>query len=438
MKLTHRIIFLSFLFILPGLTVLAQPLLTLEQAVEQALQNHYDIKLSNNQVEIARTNVSRANAGMLPVVTGNLSTNNNTSNTTQTLSSGQTQTRDGAKNTSLNYGPSLNWRLFDGFEMFARYDQLKELQKLGEAAFRLTVQTTISDVINTYYTLVKQQEDIEASQIALSISQMRLTNARNRYSIGKAAKLEVLQATVDLNTDTTTLIRQQDLYKSNKIFLNELLARDIREDFTVSDTILIDQGLVLSQIMNTATQQNPALQSAVINQRVAELNLKQVKANRYPDISFNTGYNFSRSTSELGFARESNGRGFSYGITASINIFNGFLQKRNERNAAVLIDNSKLEYDKLAKNIDSQISTLYQNYQTALTLIRLEQQNVGVAKQNLDITLEKFRFGTLIPLEFREAQRNYIDAIARLSNAQYEAKLAEVSLKEISGTLNLQ
>jgi outer membrane protein len=417
---------------------LAQQKLNLEEAVQIALENNYDIKLSGNALEIGKNDVSRGVAAMYPVVTGNFSTNNTVSNTKQTLSSGQLQERTGAKASNTAYGPVLNWKIFDGFEMFARYDQLKELQKLDESNLKLTIQTTIADVVSSYYDLVQQQQQIQALRTALEISRIRLKNSRSRFQIGKAAKLEVLAATVDLNADTTNLLRQNDVYRNTKIRLNELLAREINTDFSVADTIIIQNDLNLAELQNSANQQNPQLQSALINQRIAELGLKQVKANRYPDINLNSGYNFNRSTSELGFAQRSQGRGFNYGLTASINIFNGFLQKRNERNANLEIETSKLNLQKLNQSINSQIASLFQTYQTNIQLVKLEKQNVAVAQQNLDITMEKFRLGSVAPLEFREAQRNFIDATARYTNAQFQAKLAEINLKQIAGSISLK
>lgn len=431
-----RILFLIIL--LAGSTIQAQEKLSLEQAVQLALENNYDIKLNKTDVEIAKNNVNGAIAGMLPTVTGNFNTNNTVSNTKQTLSSGVTQERNGAKNTSLAYGPVLNWQVFDGFQMFARYDKLKEMEQLGEANFRLAVQNTLAEVISNYYNLVQQQQQIKALNEALNISRLRLKNSQSRYKIGKAAKLEVLAASVDLNTDTTNLLRQIDTYKSTKIRLNELLARNINTDFSVSDTITILQGMLLADLQNSAAKLNPSLQSALINRRIAEINLKEVKGNRYPVINLTTGYNFNKSTSELGFARSSVGRGLNYGLSASVNIFNGYLQKRNETNAKLEIESSRLQFEKVNQNISSQLASLYQTFQTNLQLVKLEQENLEVARQNMDITLEKFRLGSVAPLEFREAQRNYIDASARYTNAQYDAKLAETALLQISGKLSLK
>jgi len=437
MKRKVFIKYLVLILIFAGSTQ-AQETLSLEQAVQLALENNFDIRLTKNDVDQAKNNFNRANAGMLPVVTGNFNTNNTVLNTKQTLSNGVLQERNGARNSNLAYGPVLNWQVFDGFGMFARYDRLKELEQLGEANLKLTVQNTLADIINNYYDLVSQQQQIKALNEALNISQLRLKNSNNRYKIGKAAKLEVLAASVDLNTDTTNLLRQMDVYRSTKIRLNELLARGISTEFKVSDTIIIGNNLLLADLQSSAAQLNPSLQSALINRRIAEVNLKQVKASRYPSININSGYNFNQSSSELGFARTSSGRGLNYGMSASINLFNGYLQKRNEKNASLEIDKSRLQYDKLNQNIISQLSSLYQTYRTNLELVKLEQQNLTVAKQNMDITLEKFKIGSVAPLEFREAQRNYIDANARFTNSQFEAKLAEISLLQLSGKLNLE
>ncbi len=415
----------------------AQQKLNLKEAVEIALQNNFDIRITSNDLESDKTDVALGRSAFYPIVTGNFSTSKTISNTSQTLSNGDAQERSGAQNSNLAYGPVANWRVFDGFEIFARYDQLKEFQKLGESNLKLVIQNTITNVVTSYYDLVQQQQQIRALTTALEISRLRLQNSKSRYEIGRAAKLEVLAASVDLNTDTTNLLRQIDVYRNTKIQLNELLARDLSIEYSIEDTIIIQNNLQLPELQAAADEQNPQLQAALIEQRIAQLTLKQVKGNRYPDINLFSGYNFNNSTSELGFARQSQSRGLNYGVSASINIFNGFAQKRNERNAELEIDNTVLAYERLYQNINSQIARLFQTYQTNIQLVRLERENLEVANQNLDITLEKFRLGSVAPVEFREAQRNYIDANARFTTAQFQAKLAEINLKQLAGTISL-
>jgi len=186
-----------------------------------------------------------------------------------------------------------------------------------------------------------------------------------------------------------------------------------------------------------AEKQNPNVQNAFINQRVASLNLKSIKGARYPAVSLNSGYSRTNSTSPTGFNQKFAANGFTYGLTASLNIFNGFLQRQQERNAKIDIENSSLNLEKTKLDVSSQLLTAFQNYSTFLDLVKLEQRNVDIAKENLDITLAKYRLGSIAPIELREAQRNSINAQNRFIEMQFQAKLAEITLKEISGNINL-
>jgi outer membrane protein TolC len=141
----------------------------------------------------------------------------------------------------------------------------------------------------------------------------------------------------------------------------------------VIDVIVVDPTLLLPELTVLAEKQNPQLESLIIRKRVAELQLKQVKALRYPTIRVNTGYTFSDSQSSLGFTTQSTSRGLNYGFSASLNLFDGFAQNRNEKIAGIQIENSKMQIEQqsLAKR---SIVTAYQTYLTNLELIDLEEK----------------------------------------------------------------
>ena len=413
----------------------AQEVLTLENAVKIALENNYEIKISKNDLRIDQSNVAYGNAGMLPKLTANVVDNNNVQNTSQTRIDGTVNELDNAKNNNLTYGVGLDWTIFDGFKMFAKLDQFKTLQKLGEAELKLTIITKISDVNATYYDLVQQQQQLAALDSSIIISNQRVELAKNRYTIGKASKLEVLNAQVDLNTDTTMLLRQKELYANTKTLLNQILARDPKTDFKVIEQIAVDDKLLLPELQSLAEKQNPVLEAQILNKKVAELQLKQVKGDRYPIIRLNSAYNFSESESSLGFVTQSSSKGFNYGFSATLNLFDGFAQNRNEKIAKIQLENSTIAIEQQTQALATTLTTSYQTYLTNLELSKLEEKNEAIAKQNLDITLEKFRIGTIATLEFRTAQLNYINAKVRNSNAQFQAKLSEIALKELAGNL---
>ncbi|MFH7010458.1 TolC family protein [Flavobacterium sp. FlaQc-52] len=435
--MSTKILFSSLLVCFFCLTkVQAQEVLTIEDAMKIALENNFEIKIAKNNTKISETNVTVGNAGMLPTATASVTDNNNIQNSSQTRQDGTSTSLKNAKNNSLSYGVSLGWTVFDGMKMFAKLDQLKELQKLGDSELKRTILIKIGQVNSAYYDLVQQQQQLAALDTTIVISNQRLTLAKNRFSIGKASKLEVLNAQVDLNSDQVALLRQKESYANAKILLNQYLARDSRIDFKVTDLVIVDSKLVLNDLVDLAQKQNPALEAQVINKRIAELQLKQVKADRYPIVRLTSGYNFNESESSLGFTSATSSRGLNYGFNATLNIFDGFNQHRNEKVAKLQIENSQIAIEQQNMVLNTQLSTAFQTYLTNLELIGLEENNEAIAKQNLEITLDKFKIGTITTIDFRTAQLNYVNAKVRYSNAQYQAKLSEIALKELAGNMN--
>ncbi len=432
-----RIPFYILLFLF-SYSLQAQDILTLEEAVTLALENNYEIKIAANNSKIDATNNNLANAGMLPTLSANLNNNNSQTNTTQTQADGSQRTLNNAKNFSLTYGVGLDWTVFDGLSMFARKEQLATLEAQGKAELQATILNRISDIYLTYYDLVQQQHVMASIDSAIVISNERVTTAQNRFSIGKASKLELLNAQVDLNTDKSLLLSQKEMYKNTKIKLNELLARDLQTDFKVIQEVTFEDNLTYEELKELAAEQNPQLQAQILTKKVADLNLKQVKGNRYPTVRITSGYNFTRSEASLGFITQSSGQGFVYGVSASVPIFNGFLQNKREKVAKYEVENATFVLDQQKLALESQMASFYQSYQTNLELTKIEEENVAIAKQNLEITLAKFKIGTITTIEVRTAQQNYIEASVRYATAQYNTKLSEINLKELAGTLPLK
>ena len=409
----------------------------MEKAVEMALENNYQIKTASNELKIDSISVSPGKAGMLPTLEARITNNNSIQNLSQTRSDGAKVERNNAKNNSLNYGVALDWTIFDGLRMFANLEQLKETQKLGESQLKQVILAKVGEVMITYYDLVQQQQQLAALDSTIFLSKQRVELAHNRFTIGKASKLEVLNAQVDLNTDRTLMKRQQELYANTKIQLNEYLARDLKLDFKVAPEIFVDEKLLLAELETQISNENPQLQAELINKKISELEIKQIKAARYPTIFATTGYNFGRSESDLSFSTSSNSRGFNYGFGATLNLFDGFNQNKNEQIGKIAIENAEVAIAEQEQQLMSLVGTTYQTYLTNISLIELEGNNELIAKENLDITVEKYRIGTIPTIEFRTAQLNYINAKVRHSNAKFQAKLSEVILKQLAGSLVL-
>jgi len=190
---------------------------------------------------------------------------------------------------------------------------------------------------------------------------------------------------------------------------------------------------------------NPRLAQARLGVDVATYDRRLVTAARFPQIGLVTGYGLNRNINNAQFITLPTGPvlstsvnktvGLNYGITASVPIFNGFNIRRQEQNARVVMEQSRLNLAQTDLQLDADAATAFAQYQNFLQLLDLEETNIQLARQNVDIALERYRLGLLTPLALREAQRNELAAETRLLDIRYSAKQAEVALRRLSGGL---
>ena len=428
------ILFLFITFMFPELSF-SQEVLTLEEAIKIALQNNFSINIARNEAEIANNNSTIGLAGMLPGLDANGSYSESINNTTQEFFDGRRSERNNAESSTLTAGISLNWTIFDGLKMFASLDRLKSLKEMGELNFKSRVESNISDIIITYHDIVRLNEVLEVIQSNILISEERVKIAEDKMEVGSGSRFDLRQAQVDLNEDKSSFLREELNLSQSKISLNTLLGVETNNDFNVIDTIILREDLAFEDLLPVAKEKNNQLRMASENKIISELDISLLRSEIFPQISINAGYDYTRSESEAGLLRINRNNGFNYGITASLNLFNGLNTRQNIENAEINLKNYELAYKETEQLVEADLSNAFNRYENRKKIVVLEKQNLVAAEENLDIALERLRLGNITPLEFRETQINLFGAKSRLVVAQFDAKSAETELLKICGQL---
>lgn len=434
--MNKRCIYLFILFVGFGYQnpIKAQQILTLQEALRTALENNYAIQVAKNDAAISKNNNTPGGAGMLPVVNGNVSQDNQVIDTRQKFLNGNENNRDGARSNTLNAGVELNWTIFDGLRMFASKSKLDELEKIGELRMKANIENVFLRVTKSYYEVVLNKQQLATAKQSLTNSEQRLQLAEDKWKAGKIAKTEMLKAKVDFNSDQAAYLRQENLYKNSKVVLNQLLGRDLNTTFEVNDSLAKFKSFVLDDLMNKATE-NPALQATKKTQQVSLLTVKEAEAERMPTLQLRSGYNLNRQQSEAGFLQSAQNMGFHYGGVLSMNLFNGFEVNRKINMARIQLKSNEYIYKDSLSKIQQQINQAYNNYVLSTALTKLEMDNVKVAEENFDIASEQYKVGVITGIELRDAQLNLNLVKLRLLQAQYEAKLNETELMRLTGEL---
>ncbi|MCC6583992.1 MAG: TolC family protein, partial [Chitinophagales bacterium] len=302
MRKIFKIIFITFTFIftITFTSLKAQELLTPEDAVALAISKNFDIVIAKNEADIAKINNNKATAGMLPrinVTTGDVF---NLSNINQKFTTGQEVKKNWVPVNSFNAGLNLNWTIFDGLKMFATKDRLAALQSLGEIQLKNQIQDVVARVLNAYYEVVRQKQQIKALNESAAISVERVSLSQKKLEVGYSDKTPLLQAKVDYSAQQINILKQETVLQQTKVSLNQLLGRDANIEFEVLDTIEVNYVPNLQNIKDTTLVENFSIQSAEKNIEIAKLQHKEINSQRLPSINFNTGYLFTQNNSKAG------------------------------------------------------------------------------------------------------------------------------------------
>ncbi len=430
--------FLPFLLIIT-VSLPAQRLLTLEEAIATALKNNYDIQLSKNDSLVAALDYSYRNAVFFPRLNASMGTTWNNNDQKQTLADGTKREQNNLKSSNINGSLNLNWTLFDGFKMFATREKAAEFIKLGELGVKNQVINTVASVIITYYNIVRQKQQLRAIEEQMSVSQVRVDLAQRKLDIGVGAKPDVLQSNVDLNAQKSSQLEQQTEIEQLKEQLNQVMNVQAAPAYDVADSIPLNTAIALGDIQAGIESTNPALLIAKKNIDIAGITLKERRAERWPTVSFNSVYNFTRTKNQTVINPFSplfnQSSGFNYGLTAAIPIFNNFNNKRLINQAQLDIQYNQLLYDNQRSLLNVAVITAFKEYEQQKKALALEEENILLAKENVTIALEVYRLGASTIVQLREAQKSLEDAYDRLIAARYETKLAETELLRLKGEL---
>ena len=418
--------------------ILTAQTLTLQQALNTAWENNYGIKIINKELQITDLQNHAGYAGMLPVISAIANYDVEVTNSEQQYFSGETRSEKNAGANSLDAGVYLDWTVFDGLGMFARKDKLEQLYALGELEVRAKLEEITMQLMIDWNNLIQLENAKRVMENAIDISGERLKIAQQRNVIGSGSGLDVLQAQVDLNTDSSAYINILLQIKNTKAVINEYMARDANTTFDINEKIAVDQTINLTSIKENVYANNTSLLIAEKNKQIAELQVKEYKSYLYPTVSLNAGYGFLKSVSEAGFVESNLNVGPLAGVSLVIPLFNGFTVSRNIEQMKVMQQMQELDVLQTQLSVNTNLVILYNQYETSLQLMKIEQQNIESATKNVSIALEKFNLGAITSVELREIQLQKVNTENRYLTEELNAKIAELQLKYFSGKLITQ
>lgn len=402
--------------------------LSLEDAVNKALENNYGIITIKKSHEINELNNSWGNTGALPTVsftgTGSSSTNYNDN--------------DDYTNTTLSGSVDLNWVLFRGFGARITKQSLEELEKMSEGNIAITVENTIVDVILTYYNILLTENKMNIAEKNMILSEDRYEQEKQRKQLGTSVTYDLLQAQNSYLEDKSNYLSAKSSYNNSKRQLNNLMSEPLNTDYLFSSSFdIADKDFDATELETRMLKNNNTLKNQYINLEMAKLDIKSAKSSYYPTISAGAsgGYSDSEMNYETNNAMDNSSNSFntSLRLSVSYSIYEGGSRRRALQAAKIKQEISQIETKDIEQQLKNQLSQELELYQVRQELLVLAEENLNAAELNLKLSKQKFDNGTINSFNFRDIQQLYSNVALNYQNAMYNIIQSYHTLLRLTG-----
>jgi outer membrane protein TolC len=421
-------LFLSFLFVFSA-AVYSQDTLRIDDALSIALERNYDILLAQNATAIDETNNSWSSVGMLPSVGAVLGGDYALNNIHQQNANGEKTRYPHQSALSGTAGIELSWAISNGGQLFVTKEKLAEIQALGEIRFQEQVYETTSLVIAAYYDVVRQQQQMKHIEELISYNKERVLLAQTGFRSGSQKKTDLLQAQIDLNVTLEDSIMQVEAIRITQRLLNNLLGREANVPFAVEEEIPMDYLPDEADLFARLEKRNTKLLAAQKQIEIANLALRENKRSYYPSLGLSAGTYVSGAYNSQGNPLRNRLFSTQVGATLAIPIYQGGDTKRKTDVARLEVKSAEYDLDKLKLELHTELQNALADFDNQQKLLKIEEENILLARENMTISLQRLRLGQTISLEVHLAQQNYVQSATRLISFKYNLKIAETQLK---------
>jgi len=416
-------------------SIYSQEVFSPQEAVLKTLENNFNIRIAENELQIAENNTDKSILGFNPTLDASVGLNADINNSTTNFNTGESIVTGYGLASGVGASLSAGYNIIDPSRNL-NLKQAEEIVVLTDLQKQFTIQSNVAQVLTAYYDAARAHANIQILKDALGLSQNRLKrlDVQNRY--GQSSRLDLLNAQVDIDRDSINISNAILVYENSIRTLNNLMGIDVSELHTLDTTVTYDVTRSLADFIETSLAQNIDLKLADQNRTITELNYDLINATHKPLIGANANYNFNFSNSAPGsFFESSRSDGLGLGLTLFYNVFDGGVRKNQRQNTQLTLEGQSIQRNQLVNDLRAQLSNVWYQFQNALAIIKAEESNVKTTVVNFERTNEEYKTGRVSSIEYRQAQINLLTSENSLLNARYDAKLLEIQMLLLSGEI---
>lgn len=437
----------------------AEPVtLTLEQAVQMALERNPQVAISRRELEKAEAGVWEAVGALLPSVGASAAAQHAWDLQSTTIPNfikpmleplapyipGLEEMPDyvemtfGMENV-VRYGLTVRQPLFLGGAGIAGVRLATAVRHAMREQEESVRQRLISQTARAFYSCLLAREVVRVEEQAVAHAEANLATVKARYEAGSASGFDLMRAEVEVANLRPHLIASRNGYRASLANLKAVLGlphdREVEPlgslDYQPDDLAqqplgaLVEAALVRRPEMRMLTAQKRAASSAVAIARSAFL----------PKLFFSTEYSYQGMRNDWDFRRGDFSKGFTSAVSAQLSLFEGFRNLQGYHKARVDLRIVEQRQREMESAIAAEVEVARNSFVQAQEKLDSARETIGLAREALRLADLRYQEGVSTQLDvlgaqlaLRQAELNYVSALFEYQMARYE-------LRRVTGTL---
>ena len=429
-----------FLFTTFSLTVLGSPAtqeegvlrgaLSIEECIEIALENSPLISVAEGSVKKSELDVGDAKANFLPEV--DLSGGYYIDKTYNTFEWNQ-------DHYDLNISASI--QPFSSGRTYLDIERTNANLTSAREGYRLTRMDLIMEVISRYYNLIKASQMLELRVSTLEQKEYQLNFSKAQFELGMVPRADTLKAKAALEGARVDLHETNGEHLIRKAELNEIMGMDLDSAISVKEIELKDLDVPeFDSVLAVAYENRPDIKQQESSIAASKYNMMLAWTNRLPTLTLTGGYSlnaerFAFEDLPLNRTNLDDNSEWSVGLVLSFPIFDGGVKSRAIKKANIDLNNARLEYENLQKQVKLEVKSAHINLENASKKIELTQRQVASAEESYEAALGRYKNGLAPITEVIDAEVALTEGQINFIGSKYDFLEAEALLKKAAGVL---
>lgn len=419
--------------------------ITLEDAVNIALENNYQLKQAENNLSIAELQELSAKADFFPTLNASVNRTVNVGRRFDTEATGE------FVDVTANFLSASASSSMDIFSGFANINNLRRAQSETQSREELLQRVRENIIFNTASSYLNYLLSVQLLSIAeenLDSALQQLEQIEAQVEVGSRPNVDLLnQESVVANSELDVVNRENEVTLSRLALIRELQIDPLGDyEFVrpdVEEISAVPREFDLRELVNTAMSTRSDLKSEISSIKAAEYDLKATKGAYLPSLSANANIRSNYSDlSPLSYNDQFFDQNISRGIGLSLNI--PILNRLNTRTAVqtqeINLKNAELNLENTRLQVIQEVNQAYSDYIARTKEMESTNKALIAAERAYETEQQRYEVGASTLIELSQANANYVQAQSNSAQAMYrfifQGKLLDYFIGRISDDIS--